>query len=216
MISHDLFSLLSPFQVQHGADIPIEVRANVELPDVEFVTTALDYGLVRLRDTATIPLVFRNASKTAKAEWTLAEELPSDQKDNTKSATDEVTRIEFERTSGVLEPNEQITVMATLHANGQQAQHRSVVRLQGPSGPARATFLAAFAAVVVPRAVISTPRIDLGHTFLGVVVKSTVSITNLSLLPIQYRFSVDCPMDEALADLRIKPDRGYLQPGECV
>ena len=51
--------------------------------------------------------------------------------------------------------------------------HRSVICLNGPPG-SRPAFLEAFAAVVTPRAALSTPRIDLGTTFLGVTVKSQV------------------------------------------
>ena len=93
-------------QVDHGADIPILVRALVEPPTVELVTTSLDFGLVRLSDTATLPLVFRNTSKTAMAEWSLSEQLPPRSNEEDDSPR---TRIEFNpRASGTLAPGEQV------------------------------------------------------------------------------------------------------------
>jgi hypothetical protein len=76
-----------------------------------------------------------------------------------------------------------MTVSAMLCADGWQSpQHRSVICLTGPSGTSPA-FLEAFAAIVTPRAAISTPRIDLGTTFLGVTVKSQVwNMTDEGLL----------------------------------
>ena len=94
-------------QVDHGGDIPILVHALVEPPAVELVTASLDFGLVRLGDTATLPLVFRNTSKTAMAEWSLCEQLPPHSKEDDLPQT----HIEFNpRASGILAPGEQVNI----------------------------------------------------------------------------------------------------------
>lgn len=226
-----------PPQVLHGADIPLVVRACVEPANVSLVTTSLDYGLVRLRDSAALPLVLRNTSLTCWAPWAMREMRSEAEKEPRAGGEASSsggggggeseggagsTWIEFERTSGVLAPGEQVVVMATLHAvsgggGGVPPQYRSIVRLEGPPG-SRTSFLEALAVVVTPHATLSSPRVDLGATFIGVTVKAVVSISNLSLLPLDYRFSVDHPGEDPLAELRIKPDRGVLQPGgsTCV
>ena len=226
-----------PTQVLHGADIPLIVRASVEPAAVDLVTTSLDYGLVRLRDSAALPLVLHNTSLTCWTEWSLSEiphihrasvhtllaegkrPLPETGREAASEEGGSITgttRIEFERTSGTLAPGEQAVVMATLHADGGGAvpQYRSIVQLVCSGGSGPTSFLEALAVVVTPLATLSSPRVDLGATFVGVTVKTAVSISNLSLLPLDYRFSVECPGEEApLAVLRIKPDRGVLQPG---
>jgi hypothetical protein len=43
--------------------------------------------------------------------------------------------------------------------------------------------------------------------------QASVSITNLSLLSLDYKFNVDCPNDDPLAELKMKPEQGLLEPG---
>lgn len=75
--------------------------------------------------------------------------------------------------------------------------------------------LEAFACVVTPTATLSRPKVDLGTTYLGVAVRTTLTLKNLSLLPIDYNFSVEAPpdQDEPLAEMRIKPESGRMDPG---
>jgi len=259
--------------VQHGRPQPIEVSASVGPPSIELLTTKLDYGLVRLKGSATLPLTIRNSSTTCSVPWSLDElldyggtlpttaasgaassrpgsvqqagmlsrnvssrggtfggsgagrstgggaPLPSSPGDDGKLSPVSAavlplpgphTYILFEPASGVLNPGQEQRVNATLFALS-DGLHRSVVKLAWAAGQA---CLEAFACVVTPKAVISQPKVDLGVTFLGVTVKHTLSIRNLSLLPVDFKFSVDSPEDDPLADLKIKPDKGTLAPAE--
>jgi hypothetical protein len=91
------------------------------------------------------------------------------------------TYIEFEQSEGVLAPGEQVVVKATLRAEA-DGQYRSIINLKGPGGRDGITgYIEAFAAVVMPRAVLSTPFMDLGATFIGVTVKASIPKRMISL-----------------------------------
>ncbi|GFR52101.1 hypothetical protein Agub_g14614 [Astrephomene gubernaculifera] len=76
-----------------------------------------------------------------------------------------------------------------------------------------------FVCAVTPTCVIDRPVLDLGVTFVGVQVRQFLYMTNLSQLPLEFRWSsesADSPETGALADLRVKPEKGQLAPGEEV
>ena len=116
---------------------------------------------------------------------------------------------------------EELTITVTVHALA-DGQSRSVVQLctGGPSGGGgHMECLEAFVCVVTPTCVVDKPVLDLGVTFVGVLVRQTLSMRNLSLLPVEYRWGVESGDPDAsgpLADLRIKPDKGQLAPGACT
>jgi hypothetical protein len=194
--------------VDHGEDIPITVRANVELPEVRLITTGLDYGIIPLGGSAILPLVLRNGSSTAFTPWSLSAVAEDG------IAHFHQTHVKFEPSSGTLAPGQQIQVMAKVTALS-DGPHKTTVMLRGP-GDKLAACIEALACVATPRAVISTPKIDLGHTFVGVTVRSTVTVRNLSLLPIDFQFTVESPDPEPLAELKIRPEKGTLQAGDQV
>ncbi|MEW5301041.1 MAG: hypothetical protein WDW36_003924 [Sanguina aurantia] len=124
-----------------------------------------------------------------------------------------MTHLTFEPEMGLLGPGEEAVIRVCVHALS-DGQHRSIIRLQSPGGACEA--VEAFACVVTPHCVISTPRVDLGTTYCGVVVKHSVQLRNLSLLPVEFRWSVESSEEEVLADIRLKPDKGTLGPGEEI
>ncbi|MEW5318142.1 MAG: hypothetical protein WDW38_009388 [Sanguina aurantia] len=121
-----------------------------------------------------------------------------------------MTHLTFEPEMGLLGPGEEAVIRVCVHALS-DGQHRSIIRLESPGGEFEA--VEAFACVVTPHCVISTPKVDLGTTYCGVVVKHSVQLRNLSLLPVDYRWSVESSEEEVLADIRLKPDKGTLGPG---
>ena len=195
--------------VEHGEDIPLIVRAHVELPQVHLVTTGLDYGLIRLNGTASLPLVIRNGSSTASTPWSLSA-LTEDGAEHEA----EESHIKFEPSCGILSPGQQIQVMAKLTALS-DGPHKTIVKLTGP-GDKLAACIEALACVATPRAVISTPKIDLGRTFVGVTVKFSVMVRNLSLLPIDINFTVESAAEDPLAELKTRPEKCQLQAGGQV
>lgn len=76
--------------------------------------------------------------------------------------------------------------------------------------------LEAFACTVTPQCVLSHPVVDLGVTFLGVAVKQQITLRNLSLLPVDFKWSAESADDPALGELKVRPDKGTLQPGAPV
>lgn len=196
--------------VDHGEDIPLIVRANVELPEVHLITTGLDFGLIRLDGSATLPLILRNGSSTAYTPWSLLAVA----EDGQSQLPSNMTHIVFHPSSGTLSPGQQIQVKASLSALS-DGPHKTIVKLYGPNDKL-AACIEALACVATPRAVISTPKIELGNTFVGVTVRSSVTVRNLSLLPIEFQFSVESPDPEPLAELKIRPDKCTLQAGDMV
>lgn len=51
----------------------------------------------------------------------------------------------------------------------------------------------AFAAVVTPTVAVSRPKVDLGATFVGVMCRFSLSLRNLSLLPVDFKWSPEAP-----------------------
>ena len=139
----------------------------------------------------------------------------------------DTTHVTFEPSSGVLEPNQELTVRVTCHALT-DGRHRSIIQLRsgaphaggGPDGGLHMECLEAFACVVTPACVVDRPVMDLGVTFVGVQVRQTLYLTNLSQLPVLYRWTAEAEDEGSqtagLAELKIKPDHGELEPGEDV
>ncbi|EFJ49783.1 hypothetical protein VOLCADRAFT_104231 [Volvox carteri f. nagariensis] len=127
------------------------------------------------------------------------------------------TYMTFEPSSGVLAPGEELAVRVTVHGLT-DGRSRSIVQLRSGVGLGRMECIEAFVCVVTPKCVIDRPVLDLGVTFVGVQVRQLLTMRNLSLLPLEFRWSsasADEP-DGALADLRVKPEKGQLAPGEEV
>ncbi|GLC49027.1 hypothetical protein PLESTB_000174500 [Pleodorina starrii] len=132
-------------------------------------------------------------------------------------ATAPATHVTFEPSSGVLHPGEELAVRVTAHGLV-DGRSRSIVQLRSGSGLGHMECIEAFVCVVTPKCVIDRPVIDLGVTFVGVQVRQLLTMRNLSLLPLGFRWSsesADAP-DGAAAELRVKPDKGQLAPGEEV
>ncbi|KAG2495146.1 hypothetical protein HYH03_006754 [Edaphochlamys debaryana] len=130
----------------------------------------------------------------------------------------ETTHVTFEPSSGVLAPGEELTITVTCHGLT-DGRSRSVIQLRSGTDGAHMECLEAFVCVVTPTCVLDRPVVDLGVTFLGVQVRQTLLMTNQSLLPLEYRWgteSADDPETGALVDLKIKPEKGQLAPGEDV
>ncbi len=115
---------------------------------------------------------------------------------------------------GVLGPGEEVDVTVSCHALS-DGQHHSIVKVIGPGGM---QCLEAFAAVVTPLAVVSRPKLDLGATYLGVTTRATFTMKNLSLLPLDFRWSVEggAPQGSAEAEMKIRPEGGTLEAGAAA
>ncbi|KAG1668832.1 hypothetical protein FOA52_004926 [Chlamydomonas sp. UWO 241] len=127
------------------------------------------------------------------------------------SAARTTTHIVFDPPCGTIAPGATAVVRATLVARG-DGPHASAVVLRGPDGSV--CVIEADAVVVTPMLEVSTPRLDLGTSYLGVVVRKKVDVKNTSLLPLEFKFRVDSPGADGLAELKITPEAGRLEPGE--
>ncbi|GIL50970.1 hypothetical protein Vafri_7044 [Volvox africanus] len=127
------------------------------------------------------------------------------------------THMTFEPSSGVLGPGEDLSVRVTVHGLT-DGRSRSIVQLRSGAGFGHMECIEAFVCVVTPKCVIDRPVLDLGITFVGVQVRQLLIMRNLSLLPLEFRWSSESAdeQDGALAELRVKPEKGQLAPGEEV
>ncbi|GIM02972.1 hypothetical protein Vretimale_7763, partial [Volvox reticuliferus] len=127
------------------------------------------------------------------------------------------THMTFEPSSGVLGPGEDLSVRVTVHGLT-DGRSRSIVQLRSGTGLGHMECIESFVCVVTPKCVIDRPVLDLGVTFVGVQVRQLLMMRNLSLLPLEFRWSSESAdeQDGALADLRVKPEKGQLAPGEEV
>ncbi|KXZ45748.1 hypothetical protein GPECTOR_51g734 [Gonium pectorale] len=127
------------------------------------------------------------------------------------------THVTFAPSSGVLGPGEEATVHVRCHALT-DGRCRSIVQLRSGTagGATHMECIEAFVCVVTPKCVIDRPVIDLGVTFVGVQVRQNLKMKNLSLLPLEYRWGSETADEGVLADVRVKPERGQLAPGEEV
>eukprot|EP00798_Chlamydomonas_sp_ICE-L_P024309 gene24309-9913_t len=248
------FTTALQLNVAHGPPLLVEMEASVCPPGVEFCTSVLNFGLVRLNDSCTFNLKLRNTSTTCHTKWSV-EELIAELQEHSQAGSEAASRtgdahegestppqkprqaggetasetgdaeegestlptegagktyLSFKPPAGDLAPGQEVMVEATLHALS-DGHFSSTLRLHAPGAD---PCLSVLAAVVTPAVALSPPKIDLGSAYVGVVVKKSVQIRNLSLLPLDYSFSIESPLENPFADLKIRPSHGRLQPGE--
>eukprot|EP00198_Chlamydomonas_reinhardtii_P001982 XP_001691318.1 flagellar associated protein [Chlamydomonas reinhardtii] len=210
--------------VEHGPPVPIEVRAAVGSSYARLITPRINFGDVPLSGSSEQRLVIRNMSATCPTPWSIRELTPA----LVAAEKSRLLRAQLLQSSRMLDPQAAAAAIDALRSPAASTSG-ALVALPASAAERRAVFAAgrhtdsSLAQALPPpdtTHVTFEPSSGVLEPNQELTVRQTLYLTNLSQLPVLYRWTAEAEDEGSqtagLAELKIKPDHGELEPGEDV
>ncbi|XP_037357455.1 deleted in lung and esophageal cancer protein 1 [Talpa occidentalis] len=199
--SHDLLCEIK--------DSPLPVVLHIEAafkgPALIINVSALQFGLLRLGQKATISIQIQNISQLP-AVWHM-QESP----DCLEERQEKVSPLDIEPSSGQIHPLGECRVSVTLEASCCQ-RLQTVLELEVMNGPC--SYLPVYAEVQQPYVYLQSSQVEVSQLYLGVPTKTAVTLINGTLLPTHFHWGKLLGHQASLCTARISPRQGTLGPSE--
>ncbi|XP_031565846.1 deleted in lung and esophageal cancer protein 1-like [Actinia tenebrosa] len=199
-----------------SSPVYLHVRASFEGPEVTMDTLDLDFGLVRLGESASREISVTNKSNIT-AEWSMQEcvDCISDGKDQkcNNSSSSLTSEFDFVPTTGSLGAGESAVVSVTFRPTHCR-RVRTVFQCQEKIG--KTNYLSVFSEVQSPLVCLLSSSLYLENVYLDVPVSRTITLQNQTLLTSEFCWNeIICNKDSDYS-VTFEPSRGVLQPREAL
>ena len=198
-------------ECKDGPVLPVRVTGVVEGPEVVVAQSAIDFGLLRRNAPGDTYVLIRNPCAVP-CGWRVEERGSAGERGG---ADNNPFVIRFSQTSGVLPPHGETEVECTLRPSF-VGQYRSLVHVIS-AGKTKGAVVHARADILDPKAALSTTKVQLGVTYVGVPVTREVFVQNLTMLPAAFRWSASPEAEDSVSKNAMHVNcstlRGEIAPG---
>ncbi|KAM5280061.1 deleted in lung and esophageal cancer protein 1 [Ctenodactylus gundi] len=185
--------------------VVLHIEAAFKGPALVINVSALQFGLLRLGQKATDTIQIQNVSQLA-ATWQLRESLVC-----LEERQEAASPFNIEPSRGQLHPLEECSVTVTLEALHCQSL-QTVLELEVENGVW--SYLPVYAEVQEPQVYLQKSHIEISSLYVGVPTKSTITLTNGTLLPTQFHWGKLLGNQASLCTVTVSPRHGLLGPSE--
>uniref|UniRef100_A0A673U2J6 DLEC1 cilia and flagella associated protein n=1 Tax=Suricata suricatta TaxID=37032 RepID=A0A673U2J6_SURSU len=185
--------------------VVLHIEAAFKGPDLVISTSALQFGLLRLGQTATDCIRIQNRSQLP-AEWHLRESPECLQE-----RCETVSPFSIEPSSGQIPALGECRASVTLEAT--RCQHlQTVLELEVVSGAW--SYLPVYADIQEPYVYLRNSHVEVPNLYLGVPTKAAVTLINGTLLPTDFHWGKLLGRQAPCCTAKVSPRRGTLGPSE--
>ncbi|XP_045392550.1 deleted in lung and esophageal cancer protein 1 isoform X1 [Lemur catta] len=201
--SHDLLCEIK----DSPSPVVLHIEAAFKGPVLFINVPALQFGLLRLGQKATISVEIHNISQLP-GRWHMKESPVC-----LEERLEDVSPFDIEPSSGQLHPLRECRVDVTLEALHCQ-RLQSVLELQVENGAW--SYLPVYAEVQKPHVYLQSSQVEVSNLYLGVPRKAAVTLINGTLLPTRFLWGKLLGHQANFCTVTVSPRRGLLGPSkEC-